>query len=90
MVRGGPLVRVADVNMTIEIKVNGSLVGGAVVTEQPGLAGLSDYEVEIVEKGDIDRWVSNLHVHEKVGGHERAQSVWALVAKIARASGRAE
>ena len=70
--------------LTIELKVNGRLIGGAIITNRTGLADVSDYEVDAVETA------SPASGHEldfrsvfKIAGHSRRQSVWALVAKVA-------
>ncbi|MFU1607342.1 hypothetical protein ACM25O_13235 [Sulfitobacter pontiacus] len=70
--------------LTIEIKLNGNLIGGAQVRNVSQLADISDYEVTAVEQAAP--WIgpeTNMHETFKIERHFRQQSVWALVKKVA-------
>ncbi len=69
--------------LTIELKRDGRLIGGAIVTDRGRFAGISDYQVEAVEKAAPDVGVTT--DFREVFGVEgmRDQTVWALVAEVA-------
>ena len=71
--------------LTIELKLNGSLIGGAQVRNVSQLANLSDYEVTAVESAAP--WIgpkTDMHETFTVRDHLRQQSVWALVSRVAQ------
>lgn len=68
---------------TIEIKVNGELVGGATVKNVSQLSDLSDYDVLVAEKGSAETGLGDFRADTKIAGHRRRQTVWALVQKVA-------
>ncbi len=71
--------------LTIELKLNGKLIGGAQITNVSNLADLSDYEVLAVEKAAPDLGVeTDMKEIFKIGQHNRNQTVWALVERVAR------
>lgn len=75
--------------LTIEIKINGHLIGGAKVRNVSALSDISDYEALVVEKGDEALGIEgDLRESVPVKGHIRNQSVWALVYRIADAAFR--
>lgn len=69
--------------LTIEIKVNGRLIGGATATNASSLAEYSDYKILAVEKGDQQLQLTDYRQEFAVKGHLRQQSCWALVRQIA-------
>ncbi len=73
-------------SLTIEIKINGQTIGGAIVHNVSNLADLSDYDVEIVEKPEPSLGIPFLHRKVRIEGHPRRQTVWALVSKITAAA----
>jgi len=72
--------------LTIELKLNGKLIGGAEVTNVSALADVSSYEVLSVEKGSDQTGLNDFRQNFQVQGHPRKQTVWALVHKVALAS----
>jgi hypothetical protein len=48
-----------------------------------GLADVSDYAVEVETAGRLEPWQPAWERRGMVAGHDRRQSVWALVAKAA-------
>lgn len=70
--------------LTIEIKVNGKLIGGAQIENTTALSDTSDYRVLAVEKAEpmlgID---SDMRETFPIADHIRCQTVWALVSKVA-------
>lgn len=69
--------------LTVEIKLNGRLVAGAKVENITSLAEVSDYRVEAVEAASDVTGLPNAHLVFEVAGHQRRQSVWALVRQVA-------
>jgi hypothetical protein len=70
--------------LTIEIKVNGNLIGGATVKNLSALNDVSDYEVTAVEKAEESVGVKDdFRETFQVKNHLRCQSVWALALRIA-------
>ncbi len=71
--------------LTIEIKRNGELIGGAKVRNISDLAGISDYEVVAAESAAPDLGVEqDFREDFVIPSHMRDQSVWALVHRISR------
>jgi len=69
--------------LTIEIKLNGRIIGGAKVTNISDLADVSDYEVVAAEGASEVTGLPDFREDFIVKGHERRQTVWALVSKVA-------
>lgn len=70
--------------LTIEIKRDGELIGGAKVRNLSDLAGISDYEVVAAESAAPDLGVEqDFREDFVVPSHMRDQSVWALVLRVA-------
>lgn len=73
--------------LTIELKLNGELIGGAIVMNQSQLAALSVYDIESVEKGSrATGHPTDFREKFSIRGFHRKQSVWALVERVARMS----
>ncbi|AET42309.1 hypothetical protein DSS3P1_28 [Ruegeria phage DSS3-P1] len=73
--------------LTIEIKINGRLIGGAIVKNKSRLADLSDYDVEAVETASPETGhTKDFRTKFGVLKHLREQTVWALVKKVAEES----
>lgn len=71
-------------SLTIELRVNGRLIGGALVVNKSDLAEVSDYEVEAVETASRETGrKKDFRVKFPILDHKRKQTVWALVAKVA-------
>jgi hypothetical protein len=71
--------------LTIEIKSNGRLIGGAQVRNVSQLAAISDYAVTAVEQAAPDIGPeTSMHETFQVRDHLRQQSVWALVSRVAQ------
>lgn len=71
--------------LTIEVKVNGQLVGYAKLINQTNLAEISDYSLDWSEAGG-DFLLEGLSAGRTViRGHRRKSGAWALVAKTAAA-----
>ena len=71
--------------LTIELKLNGKLIGGAVIRSTGRLATASDYEVEAVETAAPGHTGHGKDFRSvfTVKGFPREQTVWALVARVA-------
>jgi len=69
--------------LTIELKINGRLVGGAMVRNVSDLADLSDYHVEVVEAASPETGLhTDFRAVLQVTGHRRQQTIWSLVQKV--------
>jgi hypothetical protein len=68
--------------MTVEVRINGDLVACAEVRNTSALAPVSDYAVGWSETAYADLGVPASEGRFYILKHRRAQSVWALVAKI--------
>lgn len=71
--------------LTIEVKLNGRLVGQAKLVNQTNLSEISDYSLEWSEVGDGSLELDDGFGRTVIEGHRRRQTVWALVAKAAAA-----
>lgn len=71
--------------LTIEIKLNGKLIGGAQVRNISQLADISNYEVTAVEQAAPGIGPeTDMHETFQVRDHLRKQSAWALVSRVAQ------
>ena len=70
--------------MTIEIKINGRLVAGAIVHNQTDLEDVSDYDVR-GWSGAWSQMPKALRSEFIVAGHKRAAGPWELARRIAEA-----
>ena len=71
--------------LTIEVKLNGQLIGKAVAANQSDLANYSDYKVQGHESGCESTGVEAIDTTWEIHAHRRKQSAWALVEKVAAA-----
>lgn len=69
--------------LTIEIKLNGQLIGGATALNTSPQAALSDYDVLVAEKGAEITGLGDFRANITIKQHRRRQTAWALVSKIA-------
>ena len=70
--------------LTLELKLNGRLIGGAMIRNLSNLDAISDYEIEAVETASPETGhKDDFRAKFRLNGHERRQTVWALVAKLA-------
>lgn len=71
--------------LQIEIRINNVFVAHANVENLSALADLSDYAVEArTEPNSLTGTDAFMHRRIFVGDHKRRQSVWSLVARVAR------
>ena len=69
--------------LTIELKINGRLVGGAMIRNVSDLADLSDYQAEVVEAASPETGLpTDFRAVLPVTGHRRQQTIWSLVQKV--------
>ncbi len=68
--------------LTIEIRVNGRLVASAHALNRSECAKLSDYEIHATQSKS--KFYDERVVKEQIIAHDREQSPWTLVEKIAR------
>jgi len=71
--------------LTVDIKVNGRLIGTAKLVNQTNLSEISDYSLEWSEAGDESLGIADGRGRTIIAAHRRRQTVWALVAKAAAA-----
>jgi hypothetical protein len=71
--------------LTVEVKLNGRLVGYAKLVNQSNLADVSDYSLLWTETGDASLGIATEEGRLRIERHNRRQTVWALVAKAAAA-----
>ena len=71
--------------LTVEVKLNGRLIGFAKLVNQSNLADVSDYSLIWTETGDAGLAIEAEEGRLRIEGHNRRQTVWALVAKAAAA-----
>lgn len=71
--------------LTVEVKVNGRLIGFAKLVNQTHLSEISDYSLVWSEHGDGNLDIADDEGRTVIEGHRRRQTVWALVAKAAAA-----
>lgn len=71
--------------LTIEIKLNGDTIATAELANISDLADVSDYALSWEEREEIDLNIPWDSGEQKIEGHRRRQTVWALVAKTAAA-----
>ena len=69
--------------LTIEVKLNGRLIGQAKLVNQTHLSEISDYSLDWRELGDESLGIESGFGRTVIEGHRRRQTVWALVAKVA-------
>lgn len=70
--------------LTIELKIDGRLIGGAIIVNRSGLADLSDYDIEAVETASGEAGHDkDFRTKFTVRDHRRKQTVWALVKTVA-------
>lgn len=74
--------------ITIEVFPGGSVhrrrtIATADVANISGLADVSDYAVAVETKGCLDPWLPAWERKGMITRHDRRQTVWALVAKVA-------
>ncbi len=74
-------------SLHVEVYVNNRLVARANVTNQSDLADISDYKFEKFELGARHLGIKPSTKRGFIEGHERRQSVWKLVEKVAAAEG---
>lgn len=67
--------------LTVELKINGRLIGRAVAVNRSGGARVSNYFVDAYADGS--EFAPAIMRQFTVTDHERWQTAWALVAKIA-------
>ncbi len=65
--------------LTVEVKINGRLIATAQARNLSDLADVSDYP----EAPSAVAGHTGLYLYNKISGHNRRQSSWALVRKIA-------
>ena len=70
--------------MSIEIRINGRLVAGAIVHNQTDLEDVSDYDVR-GWSGSWSQMPAALSRQFTVTGHKRAAGPWELARRIAEA-----
>ena len=68
--------------LTVEIKLNGKVVGEAQIRNVTALAEVSTYDVVWAESAAPDLGVPLSSGGFLISGHRRRQSAWALVAKV--------
>lgn len=71
--------------LTVEVKLNGEVIAKAELVNLSGLADVSDYRLSWVEGAAPDLAIEMDHGKTAIEGHNRRQTVWALVAKAAAA-----
>lgn len=76
--------------LTIEIKINGRLIGQAEITNRSGLADQSDYFCSASSEASEVAQLPGCHHTFYVRDHARKQSAWALVAKVADHAAKVE
>lgn len=69
--------------LTVEIKLNGTLVGHAVLVNRSNLAEVSDYSLEWSEAGGDFLLEGLSDGRATIEGHRRRHGAWALVARAA-------
>lgn len=69
--------------LTVEVKLNGRLIGFAKLVNQSHLADVSDYSLIWTETGDAGLGIATEEGRLRIEKHNRRQTVWALVAKAA-------
>lgn len=72
--------------MTIEVKINGRLIALSTVRNISELADVSDYVVMSDEMEAKSLGIPHHRARFKIKGHNRNQSAWALVEKVAKES----
>lgn len=71
--------------LTVEIKLNGRLIGYAKLVNQSNLAEVSDYSLEWSEAGGDFLLEGTAQGRTVITGHRRKSGAWALVARAAAA-----
>ena len=71
--------------LTIEVKLNGRLIGFAKLVNQTNLAEISDYSLEWSEAGGDFLLDGKAAGRTVITGHRRNSGAWALVAKAVAA-----
>lgn len=67
--------------LTIEVKLNGTIVAEAVIQNTSSLAEVSDYRIRWQEVAEPELGIAPVGGAFVVTGHRRKQTAWALVAK---------
>lgn len=67
----------------IKVELNGKEIASATAVNLSNLADVSDYWVAVHERAEPSLGITELDEGGMVRGHERSQSVWALVQKVA-------
>lgn len=68
--------------LTIKAELNGVPIAMARVRNVSDLADVSDYSVEVAEKGCDELGIPDMHHKFEVKGHDRRRSVWDLIWKV--------
>lgn len=69
--------------LTVVVKLNGKIIAGADIANASNLADVSDYLVSGYEHASPVTGLPYRGRTTRIVGHERRQSVWALVEKAA-------
>lgn len=67
--------------LSIDIRLNGEIIGQAELVNTSGLADISDYRLTWTENSEPRLGIAYSHGEATIKAHRRRQSVWALVAK---------
>lgn len=76
--------------LSIELRVNGQLIGYAEAINQSQLTDVSNYQFSSISFPSPVTKRPRLNASGKINDHPRLQSAWALVAKVAEAVARHE
>lgn len=71
-------------SLHIELYINDKWIGGARVDNISNLADTSDYNVFLKEQGAEHLGIDPNYIEASIHNHDRKQSVWKLVEKVAR------
>lgn len=69
--------------LTLEIKLNGKLIGGATIQNVSRLADVSDYKVMACESASDVSGLGDFRQEFDLKNFRRLQTVWAIVAEVA-------
>lgn len=69
--------------LTIEVRVNNHLIGSAYIRNVSDLSDISDYEFTAISKASPVTGAPGWETQGVIKRHDRIQSAWALVAKVA-------
>jgi hypothetical protein len=76
--------------LTIEVRVNDHLIGAAWIRNVSELADISNYEFTAISKPSTVTGAPAWETQGAVKRHNRIQSAWALVAKVAAKAAESE